>query len=50
MKSDVIHGKQFHEDRDILKTIRSYMPFYNYERLHSSLGYQPPAKYEAEAA
>jgi transposase InsO family protein len=50
MKSDVIHGKKFHEDRDILKALRSYMPFYNHERLHSSLGYQPPAKYEAEAA
>jgi len=50
MKSDVIHGKTFHEDREIRRTLRSYMPFYNYERLHSSLRYQPPATFEAEAA
>lgn len=50
MKSDVIHGKRFHDDREIKKTIRSYMPFYNHERLHSALGYQSPAAYEVQAA
>jgi putative transposase len=50
MKSDVIHGYLFSNDRTLRKTIRSYMPFYNHERLHSSLGYKPPAKYETEAA
>jgi putative transposase len=50
MKSDVIHGKEFHKEKEIIKTIRSYMPFYNHIRLHSSLGYKPPAKYEAQAA
>jgi transposase InsO family protein len=50
MKSDTIHGKTFRDDREIQKEIRSYMPFYNHERLHSSLGFLPPAKYEERAA
>lgn len=50
MKSDTIHGKRFHKDREIEREIRSYMPFYNHERLHSSLRFLPPAKYEAKAA
>jgi transposase InsO family protein len=50
MKSDTIHGKIFNNDRAIKKEIKSYMPFYNHVRIHSSLGYIPPAKYELQTA
>jgi len=46
MKSDVIHGITFQADREIEKTIRSYIPFYNHRRLHSLLGYVTPVEYE----
>jgi hypothetical protein len=39
-----------HEDREIAAEVRNYMPFYNNMRLHSSLGYVPPATYEQQLA
>ena len=39
MKSDIVHGNRFDEDRAITAALRVYMPFYNNTRLHSSLGY-----------
>jgi transposase InsO family protein len=50
MKSDIVHGLQFDEDHEIVAEIRRYMPFYNNTRLHSSLGYVPPATYEQQLA
>ena len=50
MKSDVVHGVRFDEDQEIASEIRNYMPFYNDTRLHSSLGYVPPAAYEQQSA
>ena len=38
MKSEAIHGLRFTEDRQIESALRSYVPFYNRTRLHSSLG------------
>lgn len=46
MKSDVVHGVTFKTDRDIEATVRRYIPFYNYRRLHSLLGYVTPVEYE----
>jgi putative transposase len=46
MKSEAIHGLRFAEDRQITSALRSYVPFYNRTRLHSSLGYLPPATFE----
>ena len=43
MKSDIVHGVRFKEDRQMLDSVRDYMPFYNNRRLHSSLGYVPPS-------
>lgn len=46
MKSEVFHGYTFTEDRQVRKTLRRYLPFYNRDRLHSSLNYVSPATYE----
>lgn len=50
MKADVIHGCKFGEDDEMLSAIRSYIPFYNHSRMHSSLNYLSPAKYEMQFA
>ncbi len=46
MKSETIHGRKFNEPHEVLAAVRSYMPFYNHARIHSSLNYVPPATYE----
>jgi len=50
MKNDIVHGARFDEDHEMLDEVRSYMPFYNNRRLHSSLGYVSPATYEQRLA
>jgi len=50
MKSDIVHGLAFTEDRQIESAVRSYIPFYNGTRLHSSLNYVSPAAYEKQLA
>lgn len=50
MKSDVIHGCVFTEDSQMLAVLRSYIPFYNRSRIHSSLNYVSPATYENQLA
>lgn len=50
MKSEAIHGERFSEDRQIESVLRSYVPFYNHARLHSSLNYVPPATFEKQLA
>jgi transposase InsO family protein len=46
MKADIVHGLSFTEDREIERAVRTYVPFYNGTRLHSSLNYVPPATFE----
>jgi transposase InsO family protein len=46
MKADVYHGLRYHRDRDMHAALRSYLPFYNGARLHSSLNYVSPATFE----
>ena len=46
MKSEVFHGYTFTEDREVRQTLRRYLPFYNRDRLHSSLNYVSPTTYE----
>jgi transposase InsO family protein len=50
LKADVIHGVQFLDDRQLRSCLRSYVRYYNYRRLHSSLGYRCPVAYELRAA
>ena len=49
MKSDVIHGVSFARDAELTNLLRSYIPYYNGERLHSGIGYSSPIDYEARA-
>jgi len=46
MKSEVYHGLRYQKDDDLRAALRSYLPFYNSARLHSSLNYVPPATFE----
>jgi transposase InsO family protein len=50
MKTDIVHGLVFTEDRQIESAVRGYVPFYNGIRLHSSLNYVSPATYEQQMA
>ena len=35
MKSDVVHGVVFEQEKELQKMMRSYIPFYNQKRLGS---------------
>lgn len=50
MKADVVHGHTFNEDSQMLCVLRSYIPFYNHSRIHSSLNYVSPVTYENRLA
>jgi transposase InsO family protein len=50
LKADVIHGRSFQTILELRQQLRRYVPYYNYRRLHSSLGYQSPVDYERRAA
>ena len=43
-------GNRFHQDAEVAGVLRSYLPFYNRDRLHSSLNYVSPAAYEQRLA
>jgi putative transposase len=49
MKCDIYHGVRFTADLEVRTALRSYVPFYNEDRLHSSLQYVPPATFEQQA-
>jgi putative transposase len=46
MKSEVIHGVSFDEERQLQRVVSGYIHFYNERRLHSSIGYVAPATHE----
>ena len=48
LKTDIVHGVRFETDDEVRRELRSYIPFYNDRRLHSSLNYVPPASYEQQ--
>lgn len=49
MKSEIYHGLRFEHDEQIRAALTSYLPFYNHDRLHSSLHYVSPATFERQA-
>ncbi len=48
MKSELYHRDTFTDDRRLRAAIRSYVDFYNGQRLHSSLGYRSPMEFEEQ--
>ena len=48
MKTDIYHGVRYTEDLEMRAALMSYVPFYNKDRLHSSLQYVPPATFEQQ--
>jgi len=50
MKAEAFHGNRFNQDEEVAGVLRSYLPFYNRDRLHSSLNYVAPATYEQRLA
>ena len=50
LKADVIHGRLFHSVAELRQQRRRDVPYDNYQRLHSALGYQSPVDYERRAA
>lgn len=50
LKTEVIHGRSFHNDVELRRVVTRYIAFYNRRRLHSSLDYRSPVDYERVAA
>lgn len=48
LKTESIHGRVFNEDGELLSVLRSYLPFYNRSRIHSSLNYMSPDSFEKQ--
>jgi putative transposase len=46
MKAEELYGKTFATDEQLRQALKSYIAFYNQQRLHSSLRYLPPAGFE----
>jgi len=50
LKADLVHGRTFQTFAELRQQLCRYVRYYNYQRLHSSLGYQSPVDYERRAA
>jgi transposase InsO family protein len=50
LKADLVHGSRFLTEAELRTQLRRYLWYYNYQRLHSALGYRSPVDYERRAA
>jgi len=50
MKTEALYGLSFDTDNALRSELRSYIHFYNQERLHSALDYLPPVAFERREA
>lgn len=48
MKSELFHGYRFNDDHAVREVLTHYLPFYNRDRLQSSLEYATPAAFEKQ--
>ena len=48
MKAEELHGRKFDNDEQLRQALRSYIAFYNQQRLHSALRYLPPVTFERQ--
>lgn len=48
LKTEWLYGMTFQTEADLRVALFDYVRFYNRQRLHSSLGYLPPAVFEAQ--
>ena len=48
LKTEWLFGMTFQTESDLRAALSDYVRFYNWERLHSSLGYLPPAEFEVQ--
>jgi transposase InsO family protein len=49
LKTEWLYGMSFQTDASLRLAVADYVRFYNRQRLHSSLGYLPPAAFEAQS-
>ena len=48
LKAEIIHVTRVDSERSLRAALEEYVPYYNCKRLHSPLGYRPPAESEAQ--
>jgi putative transposase len=48
MKAEDLHGRRFDTDAQLRQALRSYIAFYNQQRLHSALRYLSPVAFERQ--
>jgi putative transposase len=49
LKAEWLFGKTFQTESELRAALFDYVHFYNWQRLHSSLGYVPPVAFEAQS-
>jgi transposase InsO family protein len=45
-KTEYIHGKTFHTDAQLRQAVQTYIPFYNQDRIHTSIDRMSPVAFE----
>lgn len=48
LKTEKINYEDFNNHNEVVKSVESYIYFYNYKRIHSAIGYLTPVEKMAE--